>query len=156
MKYFEIVAKCGHVGKGFYYEGHLFIKGHDEIEVAKRVKNYARVKKNHKDYILDSNEIGYEEYIIGLESMRNDPYFTCKNIRDQKECYDVIKQSIKEETETQKKYRNKSYYLADHDNDNDGYVINGVVVRNKRKYLKLNNTSRIEYLGEYNEQDYYM
>lgn len=26
MKYFEVVAKCGHVGRDYYYEGHFFVQ----------------------------------------------------------------------------------------------------------------------------------
>ena len=38
MKYFEVVAKCGHVGRMYYYEGHFFVSGDSKKIAAGKVK----------------------------------------------------------------------------------------------------------------------
>lgn len=107
MKYFEVIAKCGHVGKNKYYEGHFFVIGNDAKQVAKEVKCMPRVKKNHKDAILGVTEISYDKYLIGYDSFLNNPYFKCQSKYQQKLVWDLIKANVKDETELQNKRREK-------------------------------------------------
>lgn len=52
MKYFEVVAKCGHVGRDYYYEGHFFVQAQNAKIAACKVKSQPRVKRDHEDAIL--------------------------------------------------------------------------------------------------------
>ena len=106
-KYFEVIAKCGHVGRNYYYEGHFFVVSTSASKAAKRVKNFPRVKKNHKDVILSIKEITYREYKVGFENFCSEPYFMCKNKQQQKMMWENISPIVREETQSQNDYRKR-------------------------------------------------
>ena len=97
MKYFEVVAKCGHVGRNFYYEGKFYIIATNGKEAAKIVREIPRVKHDHKDAILSLSEINEKEYSKG--KLRNDqnPYFKCHNRKEQKIYREIIIENIFED-----------------------------------------------------------
>ena len=64
MAYFEVVAKCGHVGRHRYYRGVFFIEAEDGKAAAAKVRAFPRVKKEHKDAILECNKIEEAEFIL--------------------------------------------------------------------------------------------
>ena len=81
--YFEVVAKCGHVGRRFYYRGVFYIAAEDGKAAAKAVREFPRVKHDHRDAILQVTRVSEEEYLEGWVRYANDPYFRCKNIQEQ-------------------------------------------------------------------------
>ncbi len=147
MKFFEIVAKCGHVGRDKYYAGHFFVKAKNAKNAAKIVKRKPRVKRDHEDAILSVMEVSYKEYVAGIEQMKNDPYFNCKSKYEQKEVWEIIKINVYKETDKQVAYRklyNKEYKEK---NNYTSIYINGHRMRNPYKYCKMNNYNGKEYVG---------
>lgn len=83
-KYFIVTAKCGHVGRNKYIEKNLTIRASSGKEAAKKARNHPRVKHHWKDAIVDVVEVTEEEYSrIRIENY-SDPYFSVKNIQEQR------------------------------------------------------------------------
>ena len=145
MKYFEVAAKCGHVGRGYYYEGHFFVRADDAKIAAGKVKSRSRVKRDHEDAILCVREVDELTYYEGLEAMRFNPYFHCKSKREQNCVMDLIQDGIKPETDLQLSYRERSggYYKDKRVRDRP-FGRKGI--RNPYKYAKYN--------MKYNSNDY--
>ena len=61
--YFEVIAKCGHVGRNKYIPIKFAVEAESGKDAAAMVRRFPRVKHNHKDAILDCKEIFYEEYL---------------------------------------------------------------------------------------------
>ncbi len=75
-KYFAVVAKCGHVGDG-YFVPILFSTYAKDKESAKQiVRNLPRVKNHVRDCILATKEISKLEDIFIKAINRYDPYLT--------------------------------------------------------------------------------
>ena len=99
MKYFLVTAKCGHVGNDKYYEGAFPVIAEDAKEAAKATKEFARVKRDHKDAILNVVELNEEEYYYYLEEYENQIYFWCNSKKEQKEHWAEIEPYVREETD---------------------------------------------------------
>lgn len=140
MKYFKVIAKCGHVGRNNYFRGEFFVGAENKKEAAQKVKTYPRVKKNHKDVILNVEEITNEQYIIGRNATKNNPYFKCKSKYEQNAIMELIQDQIFSETETQNKQREKSKFYKSKTNKTKG-------IRNPYKYAKYNKFYNEEYIG---------
>lgn len=93
-RYYEVVAKCGHVGKGWFYRGFFYEKAEDGREAAMIVRGRGRVKHNHKDAILSVKEIAEEEYWEGVERKKHEKYFLCENLQEQRMYWDEISAHI--------------------------------------------------------------
>ena len=63
MKYYEVIAKCGHVGKRKYIDISFAVRAESGRDAAQKVLNYSKVKKQLKDAISNVIEIDYEGYI---------------------------------------------------------------------------------------------
>jgi hypothetical protein len=83
MGYFQVKAKCGHVGREMYYEGAFYVKANNGRAAAAVVRMKPRVKHDHKDAILAVAEVEYGEFKAGQASNRNNPYFQCRNKQTQ-------------------------------------------------------------------------
>jgi hypothetical protein len=97
MKYFEVVTKCGHVGRDFYYEGRFYIMATNGKEAAKIARKIPRVKHDHKDAILSVTKINEKEYCDGKLKSEHNPYFKCKNKQEQKKFIETIALNIFED-----------------------------------------------------------
>lgn len=128
-QYYEVTAKCGHVGRDKYYEGHFFIKASNGKEAAKIIRFTPRVKHNHSDAILSVNRITEEEYISGLEAKKQEAYFNCKSRHQQQELWDEIIINVRPETE-----KRKSLLYSKTKNKN----VNRNGIRNPYKFKKFN------------------
>lgn len=83
-KYFEVAAKCGHVGRGYYYEGHFFVAARSASNAAQAIKSAPRVKHDHEDSILWTKEISHDEYVCGcieLSKIDDVKYSICLSLR---------------------------------------------------------------------------
>ena len=107
MAYFEVVAKCGHVGRHRYYRGVFFVKAEDGKAAAAKVRVFPRVKEEHKDAILECNKIEEAEFLAGLEKFGNEIYFKIKTKKEQKKHWNEIKDNVYPETKCQEDYRNR-------------------------------------------------
>lgn len=73
-KYYEVIAKCGHVGKKHYVPVKFAVIAEDGKEAAKMVRDFPRVKHDHKDAILNVSKIDCERFQEIVEMNGNDPY----------------------------------------------------------------------------------
>lgn len=62
MKYYLVVAKCGHVGNGKYFEVEFPIYAESKSEAAQNCLKRGKVKKHLKNAITSVCEITYEYY----------------------------------------------------------------------------------------------
>lgn len=103
MKYFEVIAKCGHVGK----KNCIFITfacaAENGKEAAAKVRLYKRVKHDHKDAIRNVNEISFEEFVKLRAENDADPYLHCKNPQEQRKIPDFDSRVIPDVREIQMK-----------------------------------------------------
>ena len=81
--YYEVIAKCGHVGRKNYIPVKFAVVAESGKEAAKKVRQFPRVKHNHKDAILDVRCITLEEFLEIKESNDNDPYLKCHSRQEQ-------------------------------------------------------------------------
>lgn len=96
VNYYKIVAKCGHVGRKQYIPIQFAVKAINGREAAKIVRQFPRVKRNHKDAILKCNLIDYSEYIVILTSNQNDPYLNVKSKQAQNAICDLSERLVQE------------------------------------------------------------
>ena len=82
-KYFMVIAKCGHVGKKNYIPVKFAVVAESGKEAAKKVRQFPRVKHDHKDAILDVRCITLEEFLEIREMNENDPYLKCHSKQEQ-------------------------------------------------------------------------
>ena len=98
MKYYEVEAKCGHVGRHNYILKKFYICADDGKEAAYKVRYLPRVKHNHKDAIKNVKEITYDDYVKGLDQHKQDAYFLVHNSTQQRQsCFFENNEIIKEE-----------------------------------------------------------
>ena len=84
MKYWKVLAKCGHVRKNKYILKTFYIKADSGSDAADLVRQMPRVKHDQKDAIRSVTEIDEEEYLAGIKQNKEDPYFSCRNIQEQR------------------------------------------------------------------------
>ena len=82
-KYYEVIAKCGHVGRKNYIPVKFAVVAESGKEAAKKVRQFPRVKHDHKDAILDVRCITLEEFLEIKEINNNDPYLKCHSRQEQ-------------------------------------------------------------------------
>lgn len=100
MKYFKVLAKCGHVRRNNYILKEFYIKAESKKEAARIVKGMPRVKHNHKDAIRSAEEITFEEYCQGKKAMNEDQYFQVHCKQEQTLlCPDIYKFILRENEE---------------------------------------------------------
>ena len=98
MRYFEVCAKCGHVGRHKYYRGLVYLSAADGREAARVARAFPRVKQDHKDAILSVREISLEEFRCGRAQMRSDPFWLCENVQEQRlRCAGLEEHVLREE-----------------------------------------------------------
>ena len=97
MRYYEVTAKCGHVGKGFYIPITFPVRAKSAAEAASVTRAFPRVKHDHKDAILSVKEVDAEEYDDQWTVNNYDPYLMCRNRPDQLREYDTIYNRLVEE-----------------------------------------------------------
>lgn len=73
------------------------IKAFNKKEAVKKVKNFPRVKRDHKDVILEINQVSYDDYKKQIEINNKDPYLHIKRKKDQKEIIEDLKERFKKE-----------------------------------------------------------
>ena len=99
--YYEVIAKCGHVGKKHYVPVKFAVIAENGKEAAKMVRGFPRVKHNHKDAILKVSKISYERFEELTEINRNDPYLKCHSRQEQK-LIDNFEERLKDDLHGQK------------------------------------------------------
>lgn len=89
--FYEVEAKCGHVGKSHFVIKSFPVIAESGEEAARIVRHKPRVKHHHKDAIRSVSPIGEQRYRALLYVHDTDPYFRCKNIQEQRElCLELL------------------------------------------------------------------
>ena len=83
MKYYKVLAKCGHVRRNRYILKWFYLKADSGKEAARIIRFTPRVKHHHKDAIREVVIIDYDEYVNGIKIMTSDMYFNVHNSTDQ-------------------------------------------------------------------------
>ncbi len=83
LEMYEVVCKCGHVGRSHYVKISFPVKAQSGKEAARIARSLPRVKHNHKDAILDVCRIDQNRYVELMERNNQDPYLHCTCIQDQ-------------------------------------------------------------------------
>lgn len=84
MRYYEVKAKCGHVGRNFYVLKTFAVRAADGREAAKIAREIPRVKHHHKDAIREVNEVDAARYHEIIDTNHEDPYFLCHSRQEQR------------------------------------------------------------------------
>lgn len=92
--YYEVIAKCGHVGKKHYVPVKFAVVAESGKEAAKKVRQFPRVKHDHKDAILDVRCITLEEFLEIKEINDNDPYLKCHSRQEQNLIVNLAKRMV--------------------------------------------------------------
>ena len=98
MRYYEVTAKCGHVGKGYYIPIAFPVRAQTAAEAASVTRAFPRVKHDHKDAILSVREVDLCDYDELRQMNHYDPYLMCRSKREQMREYDAICNRLVEET----------------------------------------------------------
>lgn len=103
MKYYEVEAKCGHVGRNNYILKRFYICAINGKEAARIARSLPRVKHHHKDAIRYVKELTFDAYCLGKKETENDAYFKVFNHQDQIRYCDLSELIVKEKDEDNKK-----------------------------------------------------
>lgn len=112
MKYFRVVARCGHVRRGHYIIKDFFLRAENGKEAAYKVRWFPRVKHDWKDAIISVNLISEEEFIQGCRLHNQDLYFNVTNSSEQKLYCAINNEEIfdYEKPERKKKDKDRMFY----------------------------------------------
>ena len=83
QKYFEVEAKCGHVGKTNCVWIRFAVVAESRKDAAKRARMFGRVKHDHPNAIGYVKEIDFESFMVLKAENDADPYLHCKSKREQ-------------------------------------------------------------------------
>lgn len=89
IKYYEVVAKCGHVGRKHYIPIKFAIAAINSKDAAQKIRKRPRVKHDHKDAILSVKEVDYETYLQIKKANDKDPYLKCHSRHEQSKIEDL-------------------------------------------------------------------
>ncbi len=84
MRYYNVEAICGHVGRNRCVIKNLAIAAGNGKAAALIGRNTPRVKHDLKNAIRSVSEISYQEFLMIRECNDYDPYFHCQNVQEQR------------------------------------------------------------------------
>lgn len=123
FNYYAVIAKCGHIGKKQYIPIKFAVIADNGKQAAKKVRNFPRVKHNHKNAILSVTKINFDEFIQINKKNDEDLYLKChskqeqsliENLEERIEIdYYNIKEELfsKEERQERVKFKLKKYKI---------------------------------------------
>ena len=120
-KYFKVIAKCGHVGKGNYVPVAFAVRAENRSDASQKAMTFPRVKKHLKDVIISCEEIDRDSYKELIQANREFKYLQCTCKRQQLEIEDFsllihrnIYQQFKHKVEPAKsiKYKRAIYEMG--------------------------------------------
>jgi hypothetical protein len=103
--FFAVTAKCGHVGRGYYYEGVFYVRAENGSAAAAIVRMMPRVKHHHKDAILGVSTISWAEFMAGRVAKTLDPYYHAHSVQEQRQFMSEIADNVYLETRYNKPER---------------------------------------------------
>ena len=125
MNMYEVSAKCGHVGRGYYVEKTFAVKAESAKEAAATVRWFPRVKHHHKDAIKSVTEIDVTRFTEIISLNNDDAYFHCKNVQEQRGYSEILfpEYSHNEYDEDHEELSKRDYYCGK------------TKIRNPKKYM---------------------
>src|SRR5690554_2207567 len=96
-KYYLVTVKCGHVGRHRYMPITFPIQATSKKEAVELVRKFPRVKRNHKDFVLDIKEVSMDTYNTKCQENKNDPYLQIKRKQDQNRIFEDIEHRLIDE-----------------------------------------------------------
>jgi len=103
MRYYLVVAKCGHVGKGKYIEVEFPIYANDKSTASQLCLKKGKVKKHLKNAISSVCEVSYDIYLNKLNEFKSNLFVkahTKKEIVDYIETAQILDSSKKKHKKT--------------------------------------------------------
>ena len=83
QQYYEVEAKCGHVGSTSCVWIRFAVVAESRKDAAKRARMFGRVKHDHPNAIGYVKEIDFESFMVLKAENDADPYLHCKSKREQ-------------------------------------------------------------------------
>lgn len=103
-KYFEVTAKCGHVGRNNFIPIKFAVVADSGKDAANKVRLFPRVKHHHKDAILSVNEIDKHTFGRIIKENRQDPYLHCRSKQEQELIINLDTRMIVEQRKRPEEY----------------------------------------------------
>lgn len=108
MKYYEVKAKCGHVGRNNYIVKEFYTRAENGREAASKIRRAPRVKHDHKDAIISVEEISCSEFYEGIKKNENDNFFKIHSSSEQRllctfQEGEIIRENLDDNIKTKKK-----------------------------------------------------
>lgn len=100
--FYEVQAKCGHVGRSKFFRGTFYVCANSGSEAATIVRSMPRVKHDHKDAILSVRQVTKEEYDAGCKERGANMYYSCVNVQQQRMYLDQFEDYIEDEIKPEK------------------------------------------------------
>ncbi len=129
--YWAATAKCGHVGNRRYVPKELAVRAQSAKEAALIARNTPRVKHHNKFAVLSVELISLEEYRALKQKNRQDPYFHCHSVQDQRELLPDVEEQVVDE-----RYKNDKLYDSAESYNTRQMFDGKVKIRNPRHYIK--------------------
>lgn len=85
MGMYEVCAKCGHVGRNNYVDKIFAVVASNGKEAAAKVRNFPRVKHDHKYAIRYVESIDSARFAEIVSENHLDPFFLCRNVQEQRQ-----------------------------------------------------------------------
>lgn len=89
MAFFEVVCRCGHVGNGKYVLKPFAVIADSAKTAARIARDIPRVKHHNKHAIESVVEIDADRFNEICYQNSMDPYFRCRNKKEQKSACDL-------------------------------------------------------------------
>ena len=114
-KYFKVICKCGHVGRGHFVRVSFPITAQCARDAADVARYIPRVKHDQKDAILDCVEIDEAEFLAVKKANNEDPYLRCSSPQEQR-CIEDFSSRVENEPsffakERKEKNKNVAYKI---------------------------------------------
>ena len=92
------VLKGGHVGKDYFMPMYIPVRALSKKEASDKVRWLPRVKKDHKDVVLNLYKVSKEVFYKQVEINRNDPYYKAQSKQEQNMFDELIQSRVVMET----------------------------------------------------------
>lgn len=126
LEMYEVVCKCGHVGKSHYVKISFPIRAQSGKEAARIARGLPRVKHDHKDAILDVCRIDQNRFVELVVRNNHDPYLHCTCIQNQN-LIDISDRLLAE--------RKISFYGSRKEKGGRDFYCSKQKIRNAKKYM---------------------
>lgn len=91
---YAVTVRFGHVGRTKCIIKTIPVTAEDGKAAAEKARWTKRVKHHAKDAILSVTKITEEQYNLLEEIVKNDPYFRCSNVQEQRELCEGIENEV--------------------------------------------------------------